>query len=176
MGAFHWQMSSAIKLLVLSGEILVAVRNVSLFVHQSSIESFRLTSETGRRRKVRCQLSSNSNITVCSACIQRRTPCTIQESLTSTTPAGRAKLDERLERVESLLGTLVENSSDVVNDRDLQISNTPEDIPELLTSRLTNGTDVHNTPVLALFDNALVSTSRTLDHRYIFNSRLVVWP
>jgi hypothetical protein len=132
-----------------------------------------LTNATGRRRKVRCQLSSDKNVIVCSACIQRDTPCVVQEwppSISSI--ADVPKLDERLGRVEGLLEKLVDVNTGVISadDRgDHQISSTAHSISELSKSILSNGSNAQNTPVLSLFDNELVSH---LNHKSMYSAHV----
>lgn len=132
------------------------------------LEDLCLTSVLGRRRKVRCQLSTDKNIIVCSGCIQRDTPCVVQEYLpSSSSGAGDTTLNDRLSRVEVLLEKLVEKSSGAVSDNDRddhQVSHTPESTSRRSTPCLSNGSYVHSAPVLSLFDNELVSDFSALDN------------
>lgn len=72
---------------------------------------------TGRKRKVKCQLTDD-NVGTCAECVKTGTQCTIQApeaeqagdgNVNSPAHASNPELESRLKRIESLLQRLVEN-------------------------------------------------------------------
>lgn len=75
------------------------------------------------------------------------------------------KLDERLERVETLLGQLVDKERSQDPDG-RQLSSSPDDggRSELLPQLSSNASNVHESgPLLSLFDNSVVSAVASLE-------------
>lgn len=116
--------------------------------------------ETGKRRKIRCQLSSE-DVPVCSGCIARGTTCLSQEYPEERdTPSG-GQVGERLGRVERLLETLVAKIDSYEEEENVNKIMTPESVGnDVLTPYTTNASAnpnvSDNAPLLSLFENSVV--------------------
>jgi hypothetical protein len=116
--------------------------------------------ETGKRRKIRCQLSSD-DVPVCSGCIARGTTCLSQEYPEERdTPSG-GQVGERLGRVERLLETLVAKIDSYEEEENVNKIMTPESVGnDVLTPYTTNASAnpnvSDNAPLLSLFENSVV--------------------
>ena len=131
-----------------------------IVVSSISILIAKVVSSTGKRRKVRCEPSTVNGAT-CAGCVSRGTPCRGQEqppednSSTNGVPVG-----ERLGRIESLLGTLL----DKLSLKDDLSTPGPEATPQ--SSGDENTVDlVENAPILSLFDDFAVSWPHTFAYR-----------
>jgi hypothetical protein len=94
--------------------IYPAVKYAETFIAASNVSYSRLTKAnishlimTGKRRKIRCKLSTE-NVVVCVGCLNRGITCVVQQAqkwddITS------AHFDEKLGRIEAMLKRLVEN-------------------------------------------------------------------
>jgi len=117
--------------------------------------------DTGKRRKVRCQLSSE-DVPVCSGCLARGTTCLSQEYPEERDSSGGNQIGERLGRVEHLLETLVSKISAYEEEEQAQKILTPESsnndiltpFPPNASSNMNSLAD--NAPFLSLFDNSVV--------------------
>lgn len=116
--------------------------------------------EAGKRRKIRCQLSSE-DVAVCSGCVTRGTTCLSQEYPEERdTPSGN-QVGERLGRVERLLETLVSKIEAFEEEENVHKIMTPESVGnDVLTPYTTNASAnpnvAENAPFLSLFDNSVV--------------------
>jgi hypothetical protein len=117
---------------------------------------------TGKRRKVRCQLSSE-DVPVCSGCLARGTTCLSQEYPEERDTSSGGQVGERLGRVERLLETLVAKIESFEEDENVHKIMTPESVAnDVLTPYITNASAnpnvADNAPFLSLFENSVVST------------------
>jgi hypothetical protein len=129
----------------------------------------------GKRRKVRCQLSSE-NVSVCSGCLARGTTCLSQEYPEEYYSSSSPNVGERLGRVEQLLEKLVEKITafeEVENAHKIQ---TPESMGDVLTPYSSNATsNIQDAiPILSLFDNEVVKETRYLSSKLANYLRLAV--
>lgn len=118
-----------------------------------------LTPSEGKRRKVRCQLSSE-DVPVCAGCLSRGTTCLGQEYPEEREPSNNSnQVGERLGRMEALLETLVAKISAYEEEEEAQKMMTPESIGnDVLTPFATSGSDPSsNTPIIQIFDSPIVS-------------------
>ena len=117
--------------------------------------------ETGKRRKVRCQLSSE-DVPVCSGCLARGTTCLSQEYPEERDNSSGGQVGERLGRVERLLETLVSKIESYEEEENVHKIMTPESvINDVLTpyskDASANPNVSDNAPFLSIFDNSAVS-------------------
>ncbi len=125
--------------------------------------------EIGKRRKVRCQLSSE-DVPICSGCLARGTTCLSQEYPEERDISSGGQVGERLGRVERLLETLVTKIESYEEDENVQKIMTPESVGnDVLTPYTTdasaNPNVADNAPFISLFDNSVVRI-----HLYILSA------
>jgi hypothetical protein len=118
--------------------------------------------ETGKRRKVRCQLSSE-DVPICSGCISRGTTCLSQEYPEERDTSTGNQVGERLGRVERLLETLVSKIESFEEEENVHKIMTPESVGnDVLTPFTTNASAnpnvADNAPFLSLFENSVVGS------------------
>jgi hypothetical protein len=133
--------------------------------------------ETGKRRKVRCQLSSE-DVPVCSGCLARGTTCLSQEYPEERDTSSGGQVGERLGRVERLLETLVAKIESFEEDENVHKIMTPESVAnDVLTPYTTNASAnpnvADNAPFLSLFENSVVSTQLL---RFAASLTILDWP
>lgn len=116
----------------------------------------------GKRRKIKCQLSSE-DVPVCSGCLTRGTPCLSQEfeyPEDQDTSKG-TQVGERLGRVEQLLENLVAKISSFEDEQKSQQVMTPDSIGnDVLTPFTVNveaASHQEGAPFVSLYDNTAVS-------------------
>lgn len=63
----------------------------------------------GKRRKVRCQMSSDEQVTTCAECLSRGTICLSQELPQDYIPTGGIQLGDRMQQLESSMRHIAEN-------------------------------------------------------------------
>jgi hypothetical protein len=114
-----------------------------------------LTVLLGKRRKVRCQLSSE-DVPVCSGCLARGTTCLSQEYPEERDPSNGTQVGERLGRVELLLETLVAKISAYEEEEKSQKILTPESVGNDVLSPFSTTAVAETSPYLSLFDNTVV--------------------
>ncbi|CZS96070.1 uncharacterized protein RAG0_05527 [Rhynchosporium agropyri] len=111
-----------------------------------------------KRRKVRCQLSSE-DVPVCAGCLSRGTTCLSQEYPEERDLSSNGnQVGERLGRMEMLLETLVAKISAYEDEEEAQKMMTPESIGnDVLTPFTTSGSDPStSTPLISIFDNPIL--------------------
>lgn len=120
-----------------------------------------LTGTKGKRRKIKCQLSSE-DVPVCSGCLARGTSCLSQEYPEEREPSNNTQVGERLGRVERLLETLVSKISQYEEEDKVQKEIlTPESIgnhEDLTPYNSSTSGPSQEMPLMSLFDNSVVST------------------
>jgi len=118
---------------------------------------------SGKRRKVRCQLSTEKHLAACGGCLQRGIICVSQE--TDPGKSGQKEnssslqIGERLGRVETLLEKLVgkECESEGRNSGAGQLLMAAESGTECMAT-FRDETAIYETgPVISLFENTVVS-------------------
>ncbi|RDL38985.1 Zn2 DNA-binding protein [Venustampulla echinocandica] len=122
-----------------------------------------------KRRKVRCQLSSE-DVPICSGCLARGTTCLSQEYPEEREPSSNAQVGERLGRVEHLLEKLIAKISAYEEEEKAQQDIhkdilTPESISsDVLTPHPSNtASGVQDvTPFMTLFDNPVLGRLETM--------------
>jgi hypothetical protein len=115
----------------------------------------------GKRRKIKCQLSSE-DVPVCSGCLSRGTTCLSQEYPEEREPSNNTQVGERLGRVEHLLEMLVGKISAYEEDEKAEKEMmTPQSMlnGDVLTPHPSNAPNrvQESTPYMSLFDNHVVS-------------------
>ena len=141
------------------GKGLAVAGNVSVKRKCSPIIQTNLIDRAGKRRKVRCQLSSE-DVPVCSGCLARGTTCLSQEYPEEHDPSSTPNVGERLGRVEQLLEKLVAKITAYEEEENAQKIQTPESMGnDVLTpySSNANSNMKDSVPILSLFDNDVVS-------------------
>ncbi|KAK0102442.1 hypothetical protein ONS95_006061 [Cadophora gregata] len=111
-----------------------------------------------KRRKVRCQLSSE-DVPVCSGCLSRGTTCLSQEYPEEREPSNHGnQVGERLGRMEALLETLLAKVSAYEEEEEAQKMMTPESIGnDVLSPFATSGSDAtSSTPLITIFDSPIL--------------------
>ncbi|OCL14929.1 hypothetical protein AOQ84DRAFT_280042 [Glonium stellatum] len=111
-----------------------------------------------KRRKVRCQFSSDS-ATVCAGCFNRGTTCLSQEHPEEYDSSSGANVGERLRRVELLLEALVNQTASHESQHGFRGSAdaTNSSINNLRLYSPDSSKTYENALALSLFDNAVVS-------------------
>jgi len=140
---------------------------------------FLLTRFSGKRRKVRCQLSTEKHLAACGGCLQRGIICVSQEADPGKSgqkeSSSSPQIDERLERVEALLDKLVgkESESEGRDSDARQLLMTPESGTESMAT-FRDETAVYETgPVISLFENTVVSKYFGFESSFSIRSRVV---
>ena len=125
----------------------------------------------GKRRKIKCQLSSE-DVPVCAGCLARGTTCLSQEYPEEREPSNNTQIGERLGRVEMLLETLVNKitayEADEKADKEMM---TPQSMlnGDVLTPHPSNAPNSTQeaTPYMSLFDNPVVSLEFSFPVSYL---------
>ncbi|KAL2071562.1 hypothetical protein VTL71DRAFT_12797 [Oculimacula yallundae] len=111
-----------------------------------------------KRRKVRCQLSSE-DVPVCAGCLSRGTTCLSQEYPEERDLSSNGnQVGERLGRMEALLETLVAKIAAYEEEDEAQKMMTPESMGnDVLTPFTSSGSDPSsNTPVIAILNSPVL--------------------